>query len=207
MIPYGKQTIDASDVRSVVRALKSAWLTQGPGVASFEKALCQKTGARYAVAVANGTAALHLGCLAIGLTKGDEVITSPLTFAASANCARYCDATVVFADIDPVTGNIDPKAIARKITRRTKMIIPVHYAGNSCDMQAIRRIVKSQAHRIWVMEDAAHALGAQYKKQSVGQCGQSDMAILSFHPLKHITTAEGGAILTNNKDLYHKLLR
>ena len=201
-IPYGHQSIDNADIRAVVRALKSDWLTQGPAVDAFEKALCASTGAKHAVAVANGTAALHLACLAAGIKAGDEVITPALTFAATANAALYCGAKPVFADIEPDTGNIDARGITALITPSTKMIMAVHYAGYPCDMKALRNIARK--HHLVLVEDAAHALGASYDGHKIGSLSHSDMATLSFHPLKHITTAEGGAILTNNKIYYEQ---
>lgn len=203
-IPYGRQWIDKDDISAVVRTLRSDWLTQGPAVQIFEEALCKQTGAKYAVAVANGTAALHLACLAANIKNGSEVITSALTFAASANCVRYCGAKVVFADIDQESGCVDPAQIEKLISKKTKMLIPVHYAGHSCDMEKIQKIAR--AHQLVVLEDAAHALGATYKKTKVGSCRYSDMAIFSFHPVKHVTTGEGGAIITNNIKLYQRLL-
>ena len=203
-IPYSHQSIDAGDIRAVVKVLKSGWITQGPAIKSFEDALCRYTGAKYAVCVSNGTAALHLACLAAGLKSGDEVITSPITFAASANCALYCGAKPVFADIQPQTLNIDPEEIKKKINRKTKIVIPVHFAGYPCDLEGIHKIAKK--HRLIVIEDAAHALGAEYKKEKIGSCRYSDMAIFSFHPVKSITTGEGGAVMTNNKKFYQRLL-
>jgi UDP-4-amino-4,6-dideoxy-N-acetyl-beta-L-altrosamine transaminase len=203
-IPYGHQWIDEDDAREVVKVLKSGWLTQGPQIQEFEKALCECTGAKYAVVVSSGTAALHIACLAAGISKNDEVITSPITFVASANCVLYCGGRPVFADIQEDTANIDPRAIEKKITARTKAIIPVHFAGHPCDMKEIRNIAKR--HSLLVIEDAAHALGAEYKGSKIGSCAYSDMTIFSFHPVKAITTGEGGAILTNNKRLYQKLL-
>lgn len=203
-IPYGHHWIDKDDIKEVVKVLESDWITQGPKIKEFEDSLCKYTGAKYAVAVSSGTAALHIACLAAEIGKGDEVITSPITFVASANCVLYCGGKPVFADIQEDTINIDPKEIKKKITRRTKAIIPVHFAGHPCDLQEINRIVKK--HNLIVIEDAAHALGAEYKGSKIGSCKYSDMTIFSFHPVKSITTGEGGAILTNRKDLYEKLL-
>jgi len=206
-IPYGFHWIDKDDRDAVCRTLKSDWVTQGPAVKSFENALCKYTGAAYAVAVSNGTAALHIACLAAGVTKGDEIITSPLTFVASANCALYCGAKPIFADIEEDTGNIDPSKIKRAITRKTKVLIPVHFAGHPCDMNAVHEIAKNK--KLIVIEDAAHALGSRYNGNKISKVGSgvySDMTTLSFHPVKHITTGEGGAVLTNRKDLYDKLL-
>lgn len=202
-IPYSHQSICRDDIKEAVKILKSDWITQGPKIAEFEKGLCDYTRAKYAVAVSSGTAALHIACLAAGLKNGDEIITSPITFVASANCALYCGAKVVFADVDSKTANIDPVDIAKKISKRTKIIIPVHFAGQPCDMSRIRHI--AMKHGLMVIEDAAHALGAKYKGCKVGACKYSDMTILSFHPAKAITTGEGGAVLTNSRDLYEKL--
>ena len=202
-IPYGHQLIDDSDIKSVVGVLKSDWLTQGPRVKEFEKKLCEYAGSSYAVAVSSGTAALHVACLAAGIKADDEVITSPLTFVASANCILYCAGKPVFADIKYDTANIDPEEIKRKVNKKTKAVIPVHFAGHPCDLKEIGDIAKK--HGLFVIEDAAHALGAKYKGSRVGACKYSDMTILSFHPVKSITTAEGGAVLTNNKSLYEKL--
>lgn len=202
-IPYGHQTIDAADISGVVKTLRGDWLTQGPQVQEFEKAVARACKVKYAVACANGTAALHLACLAAGLKKGMEAITSPITFAATANAVLYCGAKPVFADIERDTLNIDPAEIEKKITRRTKAILPVHFAGQPCDLRQIAALAK--AAKLIVIEDAAHALGASYQGEPVGSCRHSDMAILSFHPVKHITTGEGGMVLTNRSDLYQKL--
>ncbi|MDD5436884.1 MAG: UDP-4-amino-4,6-dideoxy-N-acetyl-beta-L-altrosamine transaminase [Candidatus Omnitrophica bacterium] len=204
IIPYGHQSVDASDITSVKDVLKSDWLTQGPKVRAFEDALCAYTGARYAVSVSSGTAALHIAALAAGLKHGDEVITSPITFLASANCILYCGARPVFGDIDPETVNIDPSNIRAGITRKTRALLPVHFAGHPCDMKEINAIAGKNG--LIVIEDAAHAIGARYKDERVGSCKYSDMAIFSFHPVKTITTGEGGAVLTNSKVLYQKLM-
>lgn len=201
-IPYGTQWIEEEDIQAVVETLRSDYLTTGPKVREFEESVAAYTGADYAVAVANGTAALHIACLAAGIGPGDEVITTPITFAASANCVLYCGATPVFADIDPVTYNISPAAIREKLTKRTKAIIPVHFTGQPCEMNEIREIAKE--YGLIVIEDAAHALGADYKGQRIG--GISEMTCFSFHPVKHITTGEGGMVTTNDKALYDKLL-
>lgn len=202
-IPYGRQSIDNKDIEEVVKVLRSDWITQGPKIKEFEEALCKYTGAKYAVAVSSGTAALHLACLAAGIEKGDEVITSPITFVASANCILYCGGKPIFTDIQKVTANIDPDEIRKKINKRTKAIIPVHFAGNPCDLEEISDIARK--NKLFVIEDAAHALGAQYNGSKIGSCKYSDITIFSFHPVKSITTGEGGAILTNNKKLYEKL--
>ena len=201
-IPYGRQWIEDDDIAAVVETLKSDYLTTGPKVAEFEKALAEYTGAKYAVAVSNGTAALHIACLAAGIQEGDEVITTPLTFAASSNCVLYCGGKTVFADVDPRTYNIDPEDVRRKITDRTKAIIPVHLSGQPCDMDAIHKI--AEEYHLIVIEDAAHAIGAEYRGQKIGSL--SDMTEFSFHPVKHVTTGEGGAVTTNSEELYQKLL-
>ncbi|SMC40358.1 UDP-4-amino-4,6-dideoxy-N-acetyl-beta-L-altrosamine transaminase [Sporomusa malonica] len=201
-LPYGKQWLDEDDIKAVVDVLQSDYLTTGPKIAEFEKAFAQCVDAKFAVAISNGTAALHAACYAAGITVGDEVITSPITFAASANAVLYCGGTPVFADIDTATYNIDPQEIRKKITDKTKAIIPVHFSGQPCDMDEIERIAKE--YNLIVIEDAAHAVGADYKGKLIG--GISDMTTFSFHPVKHITTGEGGMITTNNEDIYQKLL-
>lgn len=200
-IPYGRQSIDEEDIQAVVDVLKGDFLTTGPTVAEFEQAICEYTGAKYAVAIANGTAALHAACFAAGIGAGDEVITTPITFAASANCVLYCGGKPVFADICPDTYNIDPEDIRRKITDKTKAIIAVHYTGQPCEMDEIHAI--AEEYHLTVIEDAAHALGADYKGRKIGSV--SDMTTFSFHPVKHITTGEGGMITTNEERLYERL--
>lgn len=200
-IPYGRQSIDENDIQSVVEVLKSDFLTTGPAIADFEKKVADYTGAKYAVAISNGTAALHAACFAAGIGEGDEVITTPVTFAASSNCVLYMGGTPVFADIDMKTYNICPEDIEKKITAKTKAIIPVHFTGQPCDMDKINEIAKR--HKLTVIEDAAHALGAVYKGRKIGSI--SDMTTFSFHPVKHITTGEGGMIVTNNEKLYERL--
>lgn len=202
MIPYGRQTIEEDDIQAVIEVLKSDYLTTGPKIAEFEKMVADYVGAKYAVAISNGTAALHAACFAAGIGAGDEVITTPLTFAASSNCVLYCGGTPVFADVDPKTYNIDPEDIKRKITARTKAIIAVHLAGQPCDMDAIHAIAKE--HNLIVIEDGAHALGSEYKGKKVGAL--SDMTTFSFHPVKPITTGEGGMIVTDDEQLYEKLV-
>lgn len=201
MIPYGKQTIDQDDIQAVVDVLKSDFLTTGPKIAEFEQTVADYVGAKYAVAISNGTSALHAACFATGIGPGDEVITTPLTFAASANCVLYCGGTPVFADVDPKTYNIDPEDIRRKITDRTKAIIAVHLAGQPCDMDAIHSI--AHEYGLIVIEDGAHALGSVYKGKKVGSL--SDMTTFSFHPVKPITTGEGGMIVTDNEEFYKKM--
>lgn len=202
MIPYGKQTIDQDDIQAVVDVLQSDFLTTGPKIAEFEQTVADYVGAKYAVAISNGTSALHAACFAAGIGPGDEVITTQLTFAASANCVLYCGGTPVFADVDPKTYNIDPEDIQRKITDRTKAIIAVHLAGQPCDMDAIHSIARE--HGLIVIEDGAHALGSVYKGKKVGS--MSDMTTFSFHPVKPITTGEGGMIVTDNEDFYKKMI-
>lgn len=202
MIPYGKQTIEQDDIQAVVDVLKSDFLTTGPKIAEFEQTVADYVGAKYAVAISNGTSALHAACFAAGIGPGDEVITTPLTFAASANCVLYCGGTPVFADVDPKTYNIDPEDIRRKITDKTKAIIAVHLAGQPCDMDAIHSIARE--HGLIVIEDGAHALGSVYKGKKVGS--MSDMTTFSFHPVKPITTGEGGMIVTDNEDFYKKMV-
>lgn len=202
MIPYGKQTIEQDDIQAVIDVLKSDFLTTGPKIAEFEQTVADYVGAKYAVAISNGTSALHAACFAAGIGPGDEVITTPLTFAASANCVLYCGGTPVFADVDPKTYNIDPEDIRRKITDRTKAIIAVHLAGQPCDMDAIHSIARE--HGLIVIEDGAHALGSVYKGKRVGSL--SDMTTFSFHPVKPITTGEGGMIVTDNEDFYKKMV-
>lgn len=201
-IPYGRQSINENDIQAVVDVLQSDFLTTGPKIEEFEQCVAKYTGAKYAVAISNGTSALHAACFAAGIGEGDEVITTPITFAASANCVLYCGGTPVFADIDPKTYNISPEEIEKKITSKTKAIIPVHYTGQPCDMDAIFAIAKK--YNLIVIQDAAHALGADYKGQKIGSLG--DMTTFSFHPVKHITTGEGGMILTNNEEFYKKLV-
>ena len=209
MIPYGHQSIDDDDIKAVVDVLKSDYLTQGPKVKEFEEALAKKVGAKFAVAFSSGTAALEAAYFAAGLQEGDEIITSTLTFAATSNAALQLGAKVVFADIEPETGNIDPSDVLKKITNRTKAIVPVDYSGMPAKLDELSQIAKK--HGLLLIEDAAHALGAEYKGPSMGS-GQAkkigsiaDMTMFSFHPVKSITTGEGGAITTNREDFYKKL--
>jgi UDP-4-amino-4,6-dideoxy-N-acetyl-beta-L-altrosamine transaminase len=205
MIPYGRQLIEDDDIAEVIATLKSDFLTQGPKIAEFEKEICNYTGAKYCVAVANGTAALHLAVAALALPGDCEGITSPITFTASSNSMAYCGIKPVFADIDPNTYNILPSAIRSKITLKTRLIIPVHFAGQPADMDEISNIAKN--YGLKVIEDAAHAIGSKYSDGSfVGNCRYSDMTIFSFHPVKTITTGEGGAITTNDPILYQKIM-
>lgn len=205
MIQYGSQNLDKRDIKEVVKVLKSNFLTQGPKVLEFEKALAKYCKAKYAVALNSGTSALHLAYKAAGLKKGDEAITSPNTFVATTNMLLEAGARPVFCDIRDDTYNIDESKIEKKITKKTKAIIPVHFAGHACEMSVISRIAKK--HGLIVIEDACQALGAKYKGSRIGSCKYSDMAVFSFHPVKSITTAEGGAILTNSRKLYEKLVR
>lgn len=201
-IPYSRQCIEDDDIQAVIQVLKSDFLTTGPQVEQFERLVAEYTGANYAVAVANGTAALHAACFAADIGPGDEVITSPITFAASANCVLYCGGTPVFADIDPCTYNIDPKDIRNKITSKTKAIIPVHLAGQPCDIDEIHKV--AEEYHLTVIEDGAHALGAEYKGKRIGSL--SNMTTFSFHPVKPVTTGEGGIITTDDEKLYQKLI-
>src|SRR3989338_727489 len=201
-IPYGRQRIGADDIRTVISVLKSDWLTQGPMVKRFEESLARYCGARFAVAVSSGTAALHLAYLAAGLQPDDEVITTPNTFVATSNMLLAVKARPVFCDIRLDNYNLDETKIESLITSKTKAIVPVHFAGHPCEMDSILSLAKK--HNLLVIEDACHALGASYKNTKVGGIG--DMTVFSFHPVKSITTGEGGAILTNNKNFYEKLL-
>lgn len=200
---YGRQCIEDDDVAAVVETLKSDLITCGPRVDALEKLLCEITGAKYAVVVSNGTAALHLAALAAGFQEGDEVIVSSITFAASANCVLYCGAKPVFADIDPETYNIDPDSVRRLITPRTRGIVAVDFTGQSVKHEELRAICKE--HDLVLIEDAAHAIGTKYKGQPIGSI--ADMTCFSFHPVKTVTGGEGGAITTNDESLYRRLMR
>ena len=200
-LSYGKQAIDDSDIQAVIKVLKGDYLTTGPYVKEFEEKIAQYVGSKYAVAVSSGTAALHMACFAANIKEGDEVIVSPITFAASANAVLYCGGIPVFADVDPLTYNIDPNIIEDKITNKTKAIIPVDFTGQSVDMDNIKEI--AEKHGLLIIEDAAHALGSEYKGRKVGS--QADMVEFSFHPVKMITTAEGGVVTTNSEKLYDKM--
>lgn len=211
MIPYGRQSLDDRDLHAVVEVLRSDWLTQGPAIPRFEAALAARCGAAHAVAVNSATAALHIACLALDVGPGDRVWTSPNTFVASANCARYCGAEVDFVDIEPATGNMDAAALARKLAvaeatgRLPKVVIPVHFAGQPCDMEAIATLAR--AFNFAVIEDASHAVGADLGGHPIG-CGRwSDITVFSFHPVKIVTTGEGGAALTNAPELARRLAR
>ncbi|RKJ44920.1 UDP-4-amino-4,6-dideoxy-N-acetyl-beta-L-altrosamine transaminase [bacterium 1XD8-76] len=201
-VQYGRQYIDDADIRAVSDVLRSPFLTCGPQIPALEKKFCELTGAKYAVAVSNGTAALHIACIAAGIALGDEVITTPITFAASANCVSYCGGKPVFADIDPETYNIDPDAIEACITPNTKAVIPVHYTGQSVAYDEIAQICKK--HGLLLIQDAAHAVGTRYKGNPIGSLG--DMTCFSCHPVKTITSGEGGIVTTDDEALYQKLL-
>jgi len=197
MIPYGRQTIDEDDIKAVIEVLRSDWLTTGPKVAEFEQAVADYVGAKYAVAVNSGTAALHAAMYAIDIKLGNEVIVPPMTFAATANCVIYQGGTPVFADVDPGTLLLDPVKVEEKITENTKAIIGVDYAGQPCDWDRLREI--ADKHELRLVADGCHALGAEYKGRKVGTL--ADMTIFSFHPVKHITTGEGGMITTDDPEL------
>ena len=199
---YGHQYIDDADIQAVVDVLKSDYLTCGPKIGELEQKLCEVTGAKYAVVCSNGTAALHIAAMAAGVGEGDEVITTPITFAASANCALYCGARPVFADIDPETYNIDPAKVEAAITPRTKAVVAVDYTGQSVALDPLRKICRE--HGLFLIEDGAHVIGTKYKGQPNGSL--SDMTTLSFHPVKTVTGGEGGAVLTNDETLYRKLV-
>jgi len=215
-IPYARQAVDKDDIRAVKEALKSDWLTQGPGVRAFENALCQYTKAKYAVAVSNGTAALHLSMMVLGVGVNDKVLTSPITFSASANCAVYVGARPGFIDIDSKTYHLDVEKLKEFLRipsnrKRVKVVIVVHFMGTVSDIESIKKICDK--YGIKVVEDAAHALGAKYRLKNksswakIGSCKYSDVTIFSFHSIKHITTGEGGVLLTNNKNIYQKALK
>lgn len=201
-LPYGKQYIDHDDIEDVINSLRSDWLTTGPKVEDFEKALSQKVNAKYVVALNSGTAALHAAYFAAGVKSGDEVITSPITFAATANAALYLNARPVFADVRPDTVNINSKEIEKLISSRSKVLVPVDFSGHPADLKEIKEIANK--YNLVVVEDAAHALGATYHDRPVGSI--ADMTTFSFHPVKQITTGEGGAVVTNNKEYYERLL-
>lgn len=209
MIPYGRQEITQADIDTVVEVLRSDFLTQGPMVPRFEKAVADYCGAQHAVAVNSATSALHIACLALGLGPGDRLWTSPITFVASANCGLYCGAEVDFVDIDPHTYNLCPTALERKLVeaeqqgRLPKIVVPVHLCGQPCDMQAIHAL--SQRFGFRIIEDASHAIGGKYRGEPIGNGRYSDITIFSFHPVKIITTAEGGMALTNDEELAERM--
>ena len=210
MIHYGRQDVNEADIQAVTEVLRSDFLTQGPAIERFERVVADYCGAKYAVAVSNATSALHIACLAAGLGEGDILWTSPITFVASANCGRYCGAAVDFVDIDEKTYNMSGDALedklrqAKKEHRLPKIVVPVHLAGQSCDMKRIHAL--SEEYGFTVLEDASHGVGADYLTTKVGSCAFSDMAVFSFHPVKIITTGEGGMVLTNDEDLYERLI-
>jgi UDP-4-amino-4,6-dideoxy-N-acetyl-beta-L-altrosamine transaminase len=210
-IPYGRQDVHAADVDAVIAVLRSDWLTQGPTVPRFEAAVADYCGARYAVAVNSATSGLHIACLALGLGPGDRLWTSPNTFVASANCGLYCGAEVDFVDIDSRTYNMSVDALAAKLEQAEakgqlpKIVVPVHFAGQSCDMHGIRALGERYGFRI--IEDAAHAVGGKYCGTPIGSCRFSDIAVFSFHPVKIVTTGEGGAALTNDAELAARMAR
>ena len=211
MIPYGRQEITEADIAEVEKVLRSDFLTQGPIVPKFEKAMANYCGASYAVAVNSATSALHIACLALDLGPGDLLWTSPNTFVASANCGRYCGADIDFVDIDPKTYNMSADALSEKLIRAEKsgklpkIVVPVHFAGQPCDMLKIHELSKRYSFKI--IEDASHAIGASYNEIKVGSCTHSDITVFSFHPVKIITTAEGGMALTNDKYIADKISR
>lgn len=199
---YGHQFIDEDDIQAVVDVLKSDYLTCGPKIGELEEKLCEVTGAKYAVVCSNGTAALHIACLAAGVMPGDEVITTPITFAASANCALYCGAKPVFADINENTYNIDPAHVEKLTTERTKAVVAVDFTGQSVELD--RLLTHCRKHNLVLIEDGAHVIGTSYKGRMNGSI--ADMTTMSFHPVKTVTGGEGGAVLTNSKEYYEKLL-
>ncbi len=202
-LPYGKQFIDDEDIDSVVEVLKDDFITQGPRINEFEERIADYVGAKYAVAFNSGTSALHGAYFALGLGKGDEMITSPNTFVASSNAALYLGAKARFSDVEKETGNLDVSKVEENISDNTKLITPVHYSGNPVDMKELSEI--AEKHDVKIIEDGAHALGAKYANKKVGSLEYSEMAMFSFHPVKHITTGEGGIIVTNNEEYYDKL--
>ena len=209
IINYGGQAIDQADIDAVVRVLKSTNLTQGEQISRFEEEVASYVGVQFSVAVSSGTAALHLACLATGIAPGDEGVTSPITFLASANAIVYCGASPHFADIDPRTYNIDAAELEKRIAKKTRVVIPVHFAGQSCAMKEIQEVIFQKerlfGHKIYLIEDASHALGSLYLGRTVGCCEYSDAAVFSFHPVKHITTGEGGMVMTNSRELANRI--
>ncbi|MCM1118709.1 MAG: UDP-4-amino-4,6-dideoxy-N-acetyl-beta-L-altrosamine transaminase [bacterium] len=201
-LSYGRQYIDDADIQAVTETLRSDYLTCGPRIVELEKKLCAVTGAKYCVAVSNGTAALHIAALAAGIGPEDEVITTPITFAASANCALYCGARPIFADINPDTYNIDPASIRAHITPHTRAVVAVDFTGQAVEHDEIRAIC--QEHHLTLIEDAAHSIGTRYKGRPVGSI--ADMTTFSFHPVKTVTAGEGGAVTTDNRELYDRLV-
>jgi len=204
LIPYGHQCIEGDDIQAVVEVLRSDFLTQGPKVKEFEEALAEYCGAKYAVSFSSGTAALHGAYFAAGLGSKDEIITSPITFLSTSNAGLFLRGRPVFVDVEPDTGNIDAELIAPAVTGNTKAIVPVHFAGHPANLKRIAEIARK--YNLMVVEDACHALGARYLDTTIGDCKYSDMAVFSFHPVKSITTGEGGAVLTNSKEYYERLV-
>lgn len=202
-IPYARQSIDSSDIKAVRDVLRSDYITQGPKIAEFENKVAGYCGVKYAVVLNSGTSALHAACFIANIRQGDEVITSPISFAASANCVLYCGGRPKFADVLDDTITIDPSKAKKEINKKTKAIIPVDFAGHPAELREIRKI--ALRYGLIIIEDAAHALGSKYRGKKIGCCEYSDMTVLSFHAVKHITTGEGGMVLTNRKDLYDKL--
>jgi UDP-4-amino-4,6-dideoxy-N-acetyl-beta-L-altrosamine transaminase len=208
-IPYGRQDITQGDIDAVVAVLQSDFLTQGPMVPKFEESVAQRCDAKHALAVNSATSALHIACMALGLGPGDWLWTTPITFVASANCGLYCGAKVDFVDIDPLSYNLCPQALARKLDQAErdgklpKIVVPVHLCGQPCDMQAIDAL--AQRYGFKIIEDASHAIGGKYKREPIGNCRYSDITVFSFHPVKIITTAEGGMALTNSSELANKM--
>jgi perosamine synthetase len=205
LLPYGRQSLDDADVSAVVDVLKSDWLTTGPKIGEFEERFAEKVGARHAISFSSGTAALHGTSFAAGLGPGDEAITTPMTFCATANCVLYQGATPVFADVSSDTLNLDPREVSRKLTAKTKAIIAVDYAGHPADLDELRKLTQTQKQLPLLIEDASHALGAKYRGKLVG--GLADMTVFSFHPVKHLTTGEGGMVATNDARLAETLRR
>jgi UDP-4-amino-4,6-dideoxy-N-acetyl-beta-L-altrosamine transaminase len=209
VIPYGRQEINQSDIDAVVEVLRSDFLTQGPAVPAFEKSIADYSGAQHAVAVNSATSALHIACLALGVGNGDIVWTTPITFVASANCALYCGALVDFVDINPLTYNMSVERLAEKLAlaentgKLPKVLIPVHLSGQPCDMESIYAL--SQKYGFKIIEDASHAIGGKYKGEAIGNCRYSEITVFSFHPVKIITTAEGGMAMTNNAQLANRM--
>ncbi|MBD2517200.1 UDP-4-amino-4,6-dideoxy-N-acetyl-beta-L-altrosamine transaminase [Nostoc sp. FACHB-973] len=210
-IPYGRQDINQQDIDAIIAVLRSDWITQGPSIERFEQAVANYCQVKYAVAVSSATAGLHIACLAANLGEGDVIWTSPNTFIASANCGLYCNAKVDFIDIDSNTYNLSVDELENKLAQAEKqgclpkVLIPVHFAGQSCEMEKIGAL--SQQYNFKIIEDASHAIGGTYQRQPVGSCQFSDMTVFSFHPVKIITTGEGGMVLTNQEELYQKLIR
>jgi len=209
MIPYGKQDINNDDIESLIKVLKSNYLTQGPEVPKFEESISNFCGSSYTVAVTSATAALHLSCIALGLKKNDYLWTSPISFVASANCAKYCGAKVDFVDIDPNTYNLDPFLLEKKLVEANKenklpkIVVPVHLCGHSAEMEEIHNL--SKKYNFKIIEDASHAIGGKYKDSNIGNCKYSDITVFSFHPVKIITTGEGGIATTNDYELAKKI--